>query len=216
MPEVGFVAAVNDPAKSEALWDQLLSLAALAGPQVAGPPQEVEIEGQKARQYQFAGAPPIVVVRMGDGAVAAGTRGAISAALTAEKSGDSIAKDPQFQPLLSGLRPESSKAVLIHAGRVIAAAPMAGPPEELRRIAALVGDLRLMIATHVKPNELVVQATASGLPNVQGALHSVLAQRPRRAVAVRTEAVRRATPPAPSLVPPAAPQPPREVAPQVK
>jgi hypothetical protein len=168
MPDLGMVAAVKDPAKSEALWDQLLSLAAMFGPQVAGPPQEIEIEGRRAKQYQFAHAPPIIVVRLGDRAIGAGTRGAVAAALRAERSGASITGDPQFQPLLAGLRAETSKAFLAHAARLIAVAQSAGPkgPDDDLKIAALVGDLRLMIATHEKPNELVVQAIASGLPNV--------------------------------------------------
>ena len=80
-PEIGMIAAVKDPAKSEALWDQLLSLAAMFGPQVAEPPKEIEIEGHKAKEYQFKGAPPIVVVRIADRAMAAGTRGAVTSAL---------------------------------------------------------------------------------------------------------------------------------------
>ena len=126
IPEIGVIAAVKDPAKSEALWDQLLSLAAMFGPQVAQPPQEVEIEGRKGREYQFTGAPPIVVVRVGDRAMAAGTRGAVSAAIRAEGP-YAITGDPQFKPLLDGLKPESSKAVLVHAGRAIGIAAMAMP-----------------------------------------------------------------------------------------
>jgi hypothetical protein len=202
MPEVGVVAAVKDPAKSEALWDQLLSLAALFGPQVAGPPQKIEISGHAARQYQFNGAPPIVVVRLGDGAIAVGTRGAVTAALDVEKSG-SIAKDPQFQPLLAGLRPESSKAVLVHAGRMMTVGQAAGGPSELRQIATLIGDLRLMVATHELPNEFAVQASASGLPNVPSIVRAAMTHHgPQPPVAARSVPVRRIAVPAAPVAPP--------------
>jgi Protein of unknown function (DUF3352) len=167
LPEVGMIAAVKDPAKSEALWDQLLSLAAMFGPQVAEPPKETEIEGHKAKEYHFQGAPPIIVVRVADRAIAAGTRCAVAAAIRAEGP-YALTGDPQFKPLLDGLKPESSKAVLVHAGRVVATAASAMPRggDEAQQMAALLGDLRVMLVTNEKPNELSIDASVSGLPNV--------------------------------------------------
>lgn len=211
MPDVGMVAAVKDPAKSEALWDQLLSLAALAGPQVAGPPQEIEIEGQKARQYQFAGAPPIVIVRLADRGMAAGTRGAVTAALHAEKSKNSITGDDQFQPLLERLKAETSKALLVHVGRVVelAAAAERRHGDEIRQIASLLGDLRFMVATHEAPNEFAVQASVSGLPNVPKIVHAALGgqfgDRAERRVIVRSREATIAQPPRAVQSPPAPP-----------
>jgi hypothetical protein len=191
IPEFGMIAAVKDPAKSEALWDQLLSLAAMFGPQVAEPPKEIEIEGRKAKQYQFRGAPPIVVVRLADRAMAAGTEDAISAAIRAEGP-YAITGDPQFKLLLDGLKAESSKAVLVHVGRAIGvAASMPRAPEEAKQIAALMGDLKVMVVTNEQPNEFVIRASATGLPNVpkivQATLqaHPLQGERSRRTSAVR-------------------------------
>jgi hypothetical protein len=188
IPEIGMVAAVKDPAKSEALWDQLLSLAAMFGPQVAQPPVEVEVEGRKAKEYRFQGAPPIVVARLADGAMAAGTRGAVSAAVRAEGA-YAITGDPQFKPLLDGLKPESSKAVLVHVGRAIGiAAATPGAPAEAQQIAALLSDLKAMVLTHEGPNEFVIRAAATGLPNVPDIAHAVLQSHPReRNVSVRVQ-----------------------------
>ena len=184
MPEVGMVAAVKDPAKSEALWDQLLSLASMFGPQIAQPPQEVEIEGRKAKQYQFQGAPPIVVVRLADRSLAAGTRGAVSAAIKAEGP-NAITGDPQFQPLVAGLKPESSKAILVNVGRSVGIAATTAPPRDratAQQIASLLGDLKVMVVTNEQPNELVIRASATGLPNVPNIVQAVagaaLARRP--------------------------------------
>jgi hypothetical protein len=188
IPEVGVIAAVKDPAKSEALWDQLLSLAAMFGPQVAQPPREIELDGRKGKEYQFNGAPPIVVVRVGDRAMAAGTHGAVSAAIRAAGA-QAITGDPQFKPLLDGLKPDSSKAVLVHAGRVIgiAASQMPRERDEARQIAALIGDLRLMVVTNEQPNELSVQAAASGLPNLNAIIQAALAaHQQRRGAPVRS------------------------------
>jgi hypothetical protein len=188
IPEIGVIAAVKDPAKSQALWDQLLSLAAMFGPQVAQPPREIEIEGRKGKEYQFQGAPPIVVVRVGDRAMAAGTKGAVSAAIRAEGP-YAITGDPQFKPLLDGLRPESSKAVLVHPGRVIgiAAATMPRERDQARQIAALVGDLRIMVVTNEQPNELSIRAAAWGLPDVNDIIQAAIAAHaPPRNASVRS------------------------------
>jgi hypothetical protein len=188
LPEIGVIAAVKDPAKSEALWDQLLSLAAMFAPQVAQTPREIEIEGRKGKEYQFQDAPPIVVVRIGERAMAAGTKGAVSAAIRAQGS-EAITGDPQFKPLLDGLKPESSKAVLVHAGRAvgIAASTMPRERDEVRQIAALIGDLRVMVVTNEAPNELSIQASASGLPNLNAIVHAALAaNQPRRGARVRS------------------------------
>jgi hypothetical protein len=136
------------------------------GPQVAEPPQEIELEGRKAKQYQFRGAPPIVVVRLDDGAMSAGTRDAVSAAVRAEGP-YAITGDPQFRPLLDSLKEESSKAVLVHIGRAVqAAAAMPGAPDEAKQIAPLMSELTAMVVTNEQTNEFVIRASATGLPNV--------------------------------------------------
>ena len=48
----------------------------------------------------------------------------------------------------------------------------------MRQIAALVGDLRLMVVTNEQPNELSIQATASGLPNLNAIVQAALAAHP--------------------------------------
>jgi hypothetical protein len=185
MPEVGIIAAVKDPAKSQALWDQLLSLAAMFGPQVAEPPQEIEIEGQKGKQYQFRGAPPIVVVQLADRAIAAGTRSAVTAALRAEGA-TAITGDPQFKPLLDSLKPESSKAVLVHVGRAVGvAAAMPGAPQEARQIASLMDSLKVIVVTNEEPNAFAIRASATGLPNVPDLVQAAARMGPMRSHEVR-------------------------------
>jgi hypothetical protein len=160
------------------------------GSRVAEPPKDVEVEGRKAKEYHFQGAPPIVVVRVGDRAIAAGTRGAAAAALRAEGA-QALTGDPQFKPLLDSLKPESSKAVLVHVGRVASAmsARLPHQADEAQQMAALAGDLRFMIVTNEKPNEFSVSAVISGLPNVPAIVQTAVRMNqrgPRRSVSVRT------------------------------
>ena len=56
------VFAVKDADKSEAIWNQILTLAALFGVRDSHS-HEVKIDGTVGKQYQFPGMPPIVVLR---------------------------------------------------------------------------------------------------------------------------------------------------------
>ncbi|MEX0676420.1 MAG: hypothetical protein WD063_05060 [Pirellulales bacterium] len=165
-PEIGAVIAVKDPAKSEALWNQILSLATLFGAKSAQPPTEAEIAGKKGSVYQFDGIPPIAVVRAG-GVLVVGTRSAVTAAVQAGADGNSILKDPLFAPLLARLTPNASKALLIDAGRampIVAALAGGGSSDEMRLIGALVHDMKISIVTDEAPNRLTIRADVTGLP----------------------------------------------------
>lgn len=164
IPEIGVVFAVRDPDKSEALWTQMLALPAMMGAPAVGPPREISIEGQAATEYRFPDAPPIVVAKAGDRTMVAGTSGAVASAL----SGKSITSDPVFRPLLDTLTSSSSKAVFVHAARVLDVVASVNPraQRELNQVAPFVGNLSAMLVTEEQPNALIVRAELTGLPDV--------------------------------------------------
>jgi hypothetical protein len=162
-PEIGAVIAVKDAAKSEALWNQILSLVALFG---AGRPQAeaVEIAGRKGQVYRFDGIPPIAVVRT-EGELVVGTQAAVTAAVRAGADKKSIAGDPAFAPLLARLTPNASKALLVDVGRAAQVAlAISGNDPDLRLIAAAVRDMKFSLVTDEAPNCLTIEAELTGLP----------------------------------------------------
>jgi hypothetical protein len=79
--------------------------------------------------------------------------------------------------------------VLVHPGRVIgiAAATMPRERDQARQIAALVGDLRIMVVTNEQPNELSIRAAAWGLPDVNDIIQAAIAAHaPPRNASVRS------------------------------
>jgi hypothetical protein len=185
IPEVGIVFAVKDVAKSEALWNQLLALAALVGAPSADAVRDVTIEGRPAKQYRFPGAPPVVVFRA-EGALVVGTEAAVSAAVKAGAGKDGIAQDPAMASLLARLSPESSKAVLVDAGRGIQIARSlmgGGNMMELLALGVALKDLKVMLATDEAPNQLTVRAEITGLPNLPALLKTLGAAVPGPATA---------------------------------
>jgi hypothetical protein len=183
LPEIGAVIAVKDAAKSEALWNQILSLAMLFGARHAQPAAEVEIEGRKGRVYQFDDIGPLAVVRT-DGELIVGTQTAVSAAVRAGRDKSSILTDEQFQPLLAKLTPHASKALLVDVGRAVKIVNdmEAGPnSQEYRMIQAIVRDMKVSIVTDEAPNRLTIQADLTGLPKFRDIVMLLNGQQPQTA-----------------------------------
>ncbi len=166
-PEVAAVIVVKDPDKSAALWNQILTIAALFGARASGPPAEVTIEGQSGHSYQFDGLPPIVVARSPGRALIIGTQGAVTASLQAAASGESIETDEGFGGLLAHVTPDTSKAVLLDVGRVVgivAAISGGSDPQQLAMIGQLARGTKVSLVTDEATNRLVIRAEVSGLP----------------------------------------------------
>ena len=167
LPEIGVALAVKDPAKSEALWNQILSLVTLFGPRTTAPPSDVTIEGAAGHLYHLQKMPPIAVVRSGENGLAIGTEAAVAASIRAARTGQSIATDPAFAGLLGQLTPTTSKAVLVDAGRALQLAGSLSKgrqAEELDALAQILKDLKVSVVTDEAPNQLTIRADVTGLP----------------------------------------------------
>ena len=77
--------------------------------------------------------------------------------------------------------------MLAHAARLVAVGAAAAPREvqEARQAAALIGDLKFIVATQEKPTEFSIHAAASGLPNVPHIFQAYMQQMQGRPRAVR-------------------------------
>ena len=169
IPEIGLVIAAKDAAKSEMVWNQLLSLPALFGAPGAPAAREATIEGQAAKVYAFPDAPPVALVRLGDRVLVAGTQSAVAAAVRADATKQGIRQDASFKPLLDGLEPTTSKAVLLDLARVAQAAGAVvggGEAEEVRMAASFLEGLKVSAVTEEGPTHFAVRIEATGLPNV--------------------------------------------------
>jgi hypothetical protein len=178
LPAMAAVFAVNDAAKSEELWNQILSIVAMAGFHDTHP-RDITIEGTKARLYHFQGAPPIVVVRTPERELIVGTEDAASAALRASRSHDSIRNDASYSKVLAKLTPTSSKAILVDAGRAMQIAKSlsgGGNTSEMDMAVVAVKDLHVSLVTHEARDSLTVRIEASGLPNVPSIIKMIANQ----------------------------------------
>jgi hypothetical protein len=183
-PEVGVVIVVKDPEKSEVLWNQILSLAAVLGARTSEPVAEITIEGKAGHVYRFDGIPPLAVVRSGERGLVIGTEGAVAASLRAVASKESIIQDEAFAALLGRLTPTTSKAVLVDVARALAIAAALGGGNDLRQVAALTSDLKVSLVTDEAANQLTIDAEITGLPKLRS-LMPLFNGGPRGAVSAR-------------------------------
>jgi hypothetical protein len=186
VPEVGLVIAVKDPAKSEAVWNQLLALPAMVGAPGVAAPREITIQGQGGKVYTFPDSPPIVMVQLDGHALAAGTEAAVTAAVKAGAAKSSIRTDASLGALVESLGPTASKAILLDAGRTVQTvascqtagrnpAAMQRQAQQLMMIGTLLEGLKLSAVTEEGPTQLIVRVEATGLPNVPAIIKTVAA-----------------------------------------
>jgi hypothetical protein len=178
LPAMAAVFAVKDPAKSEELWNTILSIVAMAGMHDTHP-RDVTIEGTPGRLYHFKGAPPIAVVRSPERELIVGTEDAAGAALRASRSHDSIKTDAAYGKVLAKLTPTSSKAVLVDAGRAMQIARTlsgGGHSSDMDLAVVAVKDLRVSLVTDEARDSLTIRIQASGLPNVPSIIKMLATQ----------------------------------------
>jgi hypothetical protein len=168
IPDVGVVLAVRQPEKSEALWNQLLTLPVLFGAPGASAPRDITIEGHAAKEFTFSNAPSIVLAPLEGHAVLAGTPGAVAAALATGNSGKSLTSDAAAGTFLRALTPHSSKAIFVHGGRVLDVAVAANPgmAQQIGPARCLVDSLTATLVMDEQPNALCIRAAVNGLPHV--------------------------------------------------
>lgn len=169
IPDVGIIIASSDIEKSDSLWNQLLSLPsklkAPESPQV----ETVSINGTKAQQYTFPGneIPPIVIARIGEEAMVAGTRVAVEAALSAHNSQATLVNDPRAAAFWNTKSEFTSKAAFMNVSRAIELAQMNGGDEEMRMVAKVLEEMAFTLVVNEEPAKFEVQADLVGLPNFE-------------------------------------------------
>ena len=149
VPEFGIAVTANNAAKSERLWNQLLSLPAKLEVDEGLAVNEVKIGGHTAQKYSCPDqdATDLFVLRLDDTTMLMGTEAAVSVAVaTAAGRHPSLFDDEAMARLITGRSDDTAKAVFIHAGRMLKlAAQLEGgaDADEIGRISHVMHKTRL-------------------------------------------------------------------------
>jgi len=168
-PDIAAVIRVNDPAKSQALWTQILGIASMAAGAPTTDGKVDRIGGAEVRTYKF---PEGVTVRFAtadDKVLVATTRHAMQRALEAAAGAESILADKAFSASLGRITENTSKALFVHPGRCFEVARRFMSPGELKEaepVMALLTDLVASVLTDEAEEMFHLSAVATGLPDV--------------------------------------------------
>lgn len=177
VPEAGIVLKVANPAKSRALWGQMLGIGATLLHMDPNPVQTREVEGHEVQVYALPENLQLCFAALPDRVVLASTTGAVAGAIRAADGRGSAQDDPAFRKPAVLLGPHSSKILVVHAGRVFSMAqPFMGIPDwQARQIAAVIQDVTLSMFTDETPTALR-GSILLGVPNVGPMIQELLRQ----------------------------------------
>jgi hypothetical protein len=179
IPDAGAIFTVNDPAKSEAIWSTILGVATIATGKSPTGGETTDIEGTSVKSYQL---PPGIIINVAtvgnDLHIAVGKR-AITSAVQAKKSGKSITKDEALAPAVARIGPDSTKAVIVHAGRCAQLATRFMSPGDAAEAGPFMGLLDKTVASLVVDHSgerFGLSLLVSGIPNVSPLVTQALMQ----------------------------------------
>lgn len=173
VPNVGMIIAVNDVARSRALWDQFLSLPGLVEGHEPSPPRQIKIGETPVTAYQIPSVGAIYLAEL-DGCIALGlTRTALKSAIRASTKGESILKDEQLGAVIAMLPADCTIMGVAHVGRCAAVAVDSGDQGVAmvaQQVAGYCRDTVACIAVEQGPSQFSVRTSLAGLPNLNEVL----------------------------------------------
>ncbi|MEK6642615.1 MAG: hypothetical protein AABZ08_01800 [Planctomycetota bacterium] len=175
IPSGGIVLSVNDPARSKALWDQLLSIPGIVEGHEPVRPEATKIGETEATAYALPKIGKVYLAEMDGCVVLTSTRPAMKACVQARTRQKNILNDEVMGKVIENMPADSSIMFAAHAGRVMEAGAAQGNPA----MAMAAGQAKQMASKTVvwaglgqSPNEMTLRVSVAGLPNVNDALRT--------------------------------------------
>lgn len=196
IPDAGLIFTVDDPAKSEALWRQMLGIASLAGgaPTIDGRPTRI---GQtQCHAYRFEDGITVFFATQDRHVFVATTEDALRRSLEALRGEGSLLDQAA---LVNSLRlgPDTTLAAGALPARCMEIARQHMSPAEMREMEQFLPLLDEMLATISLTHSaelLQLQAAVTGLPDVSGVVAKALAEQRQRAGETRKVTRRTSSP----------------------
>ena len=169
IPPVAAVIRVHDPAKSTALWTQMLGVASLAtgGGTLDG--MKMEIEKLPATRFVFPEGISVYLVQADNDLIISPNKDMIRATMETRQSGRSILQDPAYTPCLKQLGNGTTLALMAHPGRCLQIAkPFMSSRDwkEAAPIAELLTDTVASLTMVHSDTDFQFATRVTGLPNV--------------------------------------------------
>jgi len=183
IPHVVGVIKVHDPAKSQALWRQMLGIGSLASGGGALDGMKTEIAGVEAQRFIFPDGISVYLVGVGNDLIISPSKAAIAHTLETRKGGKSILHDPAYAGVLKRVGSDATLALYAHPGRCARIAKPFMSPSDVAEMTPFVELLTETVAAVVmehSDNEFRFAATVTGLPNIGPFISKMIEQEHRR------------------------------------
>lgn len=179
VPDMAAVITVNDPAKSQALWTQILGIASLAAGGYTMDGTATEIEGVETRVYRFDPNVKVHFAAHEHELIIASTETAVARSIEARRDGRCILDDPALAPSLEKIGPHTTVALVAHPSRCLQIAkPFMSPHDlaEAQPVIGLLSDTAVAIQIDHSDQMLRIAAGVSGVPDISGLVNEMLAR----------------------------------------
>jgi hypothetical protein len=170
IPDAAVVMTVNNPAKSEALWTQMLGIASMASGEGSMEGSVGEIDGVQVRGFALPEVTIFVAVS-GNDVLVSPSKTAISRAIAARHSGQSVLDDPAFGPSLERFGEHTTLLAASHPLRCTQIARLYMSPREFAEIEPYIGLLSETVCTTTlnhSAETFHISSTVTGIPDVSG------------------------------------------------
>jgi len=173
LPDAGLVMTVGDADKSEALWRFLLSLPARFMGDKLDSPATSQMHGVAVHTYQLPEGVQVMMARHKNAVVVGLTPAAMEAALSTIDSGKSVLSDARMKAAIDSVKPNTSVALIAHAGRIMRMGSTFCDGDEapmIRRMSAAMDDTLLTALIEESETRCGVNWRISGLPKARSVI----------------------------------------------
>jgi len=176
IPDVALTTVVGDPAKSEALWNFLLSLPSRVQGDAAPAGVETQVAGVNVRAYPLPNGMQVYFARTGANILIGSSAEVMATSLATVHGGASLADDRAMSPGRERIGPETSIAAIVHAGRVAQLASTFADGEDAAIFGVLAeaaADTVATVTIDESSTRLSVSARLTNLPTVERVLDAL-------------------------------------------
>lgn len=169
IPGAAAIVTVHDPARSTALWGEMLGVASLASGGGTLDGMKTDIDGVETRRYVFPEGVSVYFASVGNDMLISPSKKAIARSIATLRGGKSIVDDPAFAGGLKRMGENATFALFAHPGRCIdMARPFMNPNElkEVEPIIELMTDTVASLVMEHSKDTFRFNATVTGLPDI--------------------------------------------------
>ncbi len=177
IPDAALVMTVNNPAKSEALWTQMLGIASMASGEGTMEGRVGEVDGVQVRGFALPEGITVYVAVSGNDVLVSPSRNAIGRAVAARHGGESVLDDPAFAPSLERFGDSTTLLSASHPLRCVQIARMYMSPQEFSDIEPYIGLLSDTVCTTTvnhSAETFRISSTVTGIPDISGLVTQVV------------------------------------------